>query len=304
VSWGNTFPFCFHLFLRTFQQPNPFCCNRSTTNLFMISFLSRTLDFFSFFLSLWIYLWLAETSQQPISQTTWLKVTPHCNHWRPFFINIVIPAKGIWSRGICFLSQLSLCLPSYRHLMIYTAFFETSHKQHMSNWRWNEDHIIARATWTTKIYVFPKRAFLTARAKNGFPFHSFNRGRLKQSHCFLHFQTPLLQWVQYTRLQQTLLQIMSQTIPVRAHKETTRTQNPPTMTHTLNHMQKVQRTHIHTHTQHSKCITPSSLQVPGIHPQPLRGLSRTALMWLAPWASIASLVTSWSVAWVKGRRQQ
>jgi hypothetical protein len=26
------------------------------------------------------YLWLAETSQQPISQTTWLKVTPHCNH--------------------------------------------------------------------------------------------------------------------------------------------------------------------------------------------------------------------------------
>jgi hypothetical protein len=33
-----------------------------------------------FFLSLWIYLWLAETSQQPICQTTWLKVTPHCNH--------------------------------------------------------------------------------------------------------------------------------------------------------------------------------------------------------------------------------
>ena len=67
------FPFCLHLFLRTFQQPNPFCCNRwSTTNLSMISFLSRTIDFF-LFLSLWIYLWLAETSQQPISQTTWLK---------------------------------------------------------------------------------------------------------------------------------------------------------------------------------------------------------------------------------------
>jgi len=47
----------------------------------MISFLSRTIDFFFFFLSLWIYLWLAETSQQPISQTTWLKVTPHCNHF-------------------------------------------------------------------------------------------------------------------------------------------------------------------------------------------------------------------------------
>ena len=46
------FSFCLHLFLRTFQQPNPFCCNRSTTNLFMISFLSRTIDFFFFFLSL------------------------------------------------------------------------------------------------------------------------------------------------------------------------------------------------------------------------------------------------------------
>jgi hypothetical protein len=47
----------------------------------MNSFLSKTLDFFFFFLSLWIYLWLAETSQQPISQTTWLKVTTHCNHY-------------------------------------------------------------------------------------------------------------------------------------------------------------------------------------------------------------------------------
>jgi hypothetical protein len=26
-------------------------------------------------------LWLAETSQQPISQTTWLKVILHCSHW-------------------------------------------------------------------------------------------------------------------------------------------------------------------------------------------------------------------------------
>jgi hypothetical protein len=26
-------------------------------------------------------LWLAETSQQLISQATWLKVTPHCNHF-------------------------------------------------------------------------------------------------------------------------------------------------------------------------------------------------------------------------------
>jgi len=61
------FPFYLRLLLRTFQRPNPFCCNRSTTNLFINSFLSRT-DIFSFFLSLWIYLWLAKTSQQPISQ--------------------------------------------------------------------------------------------------------------------------------------------------------------------------------------------------------------------------------------------
>ena len=43
--------------------------------------------FFLLFLSLWIYLWLAETSQQPISQTAWLEVTPHCNHCN----HLVIP---------------------------------------------------------------------------------------------------------------------------------------------------------------------------------------------------------------------
>jgi len=74
------FSFLFSPFFEDFSAAQPFCCNRSTTNLFMISFLSRTIDFFFFFLSLGIYLWLAETSQQPISQTTWLKVTPHCNH--------------------------------------------------------------------------------------------------------------------------------------------------------------------------------------------------------------------------------
>ena len=94
------FPFCLHLSSRIFQQPNPFCCNRSTTNLFMISFLSRTLDFFSFLLSLWIYLWLAETSQQPISQTTWLKVTPHCNHcnhcmYELFKLGMLFPCKSL-----------------------------------------------------------------------------------------------------------------------------------------------------------------------------------------------------------------
>jgi len=36
----------------------------------------KILDLFSIFLSLRVYLRLAETSQQPISQPTWLKVTP------------------------------------------------------------------------------------------------------------------------------------------------------------------------------------------------------------------------------------
>jgi hypothetical protein len=38
-------------------------------------------------------LWPAETSQQPISQTTWLKVNPHCNHCLSYkfcaFISII-----------------------------------------------------------------------------------------------------------------------------------------------------------------------------------------------------------------------
>jgi hypothetical protein len=80
VSCGNIFSFLFTPFFEDFEQINPFCCNRSTTNLFKISFPSRTLDFVSFFLSLWNNLWLAETSQQSISWTTWLKVIPHCNH--------------------------------------------------------------------------------------------------------------------------------------------------------------------------------------------------------------------------------
>ena len=80
-----------------------FVCNKTPICedpvLFMISFLSRTIDFFFFFLSLWIYLWLAETSQQPISQTTWLKVTPHCNHY-----TILINVWGVFSlRSIRFL---------------------------------------------------------------------------------------------------------------------------------------------------------------------------------------------------------
>ena len=62
-----------HLFLRAHKQ-------RWACSLTQTSDVLANCCFFFFFLSLWIYLWLAETSQQPISQTTWLKVTPHCNH--------------------------------------------------------------------------------------------------------------------------------------------------------------------------------------------------------------------------------
>ena len=42
------FSFLFTPFLRTFQQPNPFCFNMSTTNLFMISFPQQSTRFFFF----------------------------------------------------------------------------------------------------------------------------------------------------------------------------------------------------------------------------------------------------------------
>jgi hypothetical protein len=63
--------------LRTFSAAQPFLLQQ-VNNQLVHDFFSQQSSFF--FLSLWIYLWLAETSQQPISQTTWLKVTPHCNH--------------------------------------------------------------------------------------------------------------------------------------------------------------------------------------------------------------------------------
>jgi len=90
----------------------------------MISFLSRTIDFFFFFLSLWSYLWLAETSQQPISQTTWLKVTPHCNHcnhWR-WFLRTMWPMS--WWRWTC--SERDACsfiLPRPSSLWAEETFF-------------------------------------------------------------------------------------------------------------------------------------------------------------------------------------
>ena len=117
------FSFLFTPFLRTFQLPNPFCCNRSTTILLIISFLSRTLDFPSFFLSLWINLWLAETSQQPISQTTWLKVTPHCNqcnHWG-LLLDGGMREKEI--KSLCCLSTLAWTFPatSAAHFLAFAS---------------------------------------------------------------------------------------------------------------------------------------------------------------------------------------
>ena len=63
------FSFLFTLFLRNFH---PFCCNRSTTNLFMISFLSRTLDFFfSFWAYGFICGWPRPVSSRSAKQPGW-----------------------------------------------------------------------------------------------------------------------------------------------------------------------------------------------------------------------------------------
>ena len=51
-------------------------------------------------------MWLAETSQQPISQTTWLKVTLHCNYHAALKIQNIIGGEG-WERAG------SLCLSSH-----------------------------------------------------------------------------------------------------------------------------------------------------------------------------------------------
>jgi len=79
-------------------------CNRSTTSLFIISFLSRTLDFSPFVLNSSIYCLLARTSRRPISQTVWLKVPPHCNH--RFFLmvlhEVVVPQQTFLTFNIDF----------------------------------------------------------------------------------------------------------------------------------------------------------------------------------------------------------
>ena len=82
------FSFLFSPFFEDFSAAQPFLLQQvnNQLNLFMISFLSRTIDFFFFFLSLWIYLWLAETSQQLISQQP---------GWRPPpIVTIVNQTKG------------------------------------------------------------------------------------------------------------------------------------------------------------------------------------------------------------------
>jgi hypothetical protein len=75
-------------------------------------------------------LWLAETNQQPISQTTWLKVTPHCNHcsWFPFSAEQHIFSFSFWAYGfICGwprpVSSWSAKQPGWRSPPIYCNHF-------------------------------------------------------------------------------------------------------------------------------------------------------------------------------------
>jgi len=71
-------------------------------DIVLFSFLSQqnTRHFLLTYLS--IYLWLAETSQQPICQTAWLKITPYCNHKSSLpGLNIhdsicVVCGNGVW----------------------------------------------------------------------------------------------------------------------------------------------------------------------------------------------------------------
>jgi len=74
------FSFLLTPFFEDFSAAQPFLLQQ-VNNQLVHDFLSQQNDRLFLFLSLWIYLWLAETSQQPISHTTWLKVPPHCNHY-------------------------------------------------------------------------------------------------------------------------------------------------------------------------------------------------------------------------------
>ena len=83
----------------------------------MISFLSRTKDTFFFFLSLWIYLWLAETSQQPISQ---ISVRAACCKCR----RMNITAKDLERTG----QASDICRVSQNH--IYTVYIRNFWQEH------------------------------------------------------------------------------------------------------------------------------------------------------------------------------
>ena len=75
------FSLLFSPLFEVFSAAQPFLLRQLVNNQLVHDFLSQQNNrLFIFFLSLWIYLWLAETSQQPISQTTWLKFPPHRNH--------------------------------------------------------------------------------------------------------------------------------------------------------------------------------------------------------------------------------
>jgi hypothetical protein len=91
------FSFLFTPFFEDFSAAQPFLLQQ-VNNQLVHDFLSQQNNrLFLFLLSLWIYLWLAETSQQPISQTTWLKVTPHCNHCNhlnsPVYVRLMMMSR-------------------------------------------------------------------------------------------------------------------------------------------------------------------------------------------------------------------
>jgi len=105
VRWGNIFPFCLHLskkFFEDFSAAQPFLLRQVNKQL-VHDFLNQQNN--RLFLSELMDLFVAETSQQPISQTTWLKVTPHCNHCNHWLFAVS------WSRFICDLR--------FRHLKVW-----------------------------------------------------------------------------------------------------------------------------------------------------------------------------------------
>ena len=100
----------------------------AATGQLVHDFLSQQNNRLFLFLSeLMNLLWLAETSQQPISQTTWLKVTPHCNHFScclHLYLRFFSATQQIAATGqlVHFLSQQNTKLFSFI-VTIDRAFF-------------------------------------------------------------------------------------------------------------------------------------------------------------------------------------